>query len=45
MPFHYADKLTNILTNDAFDPISQIGEYKAFAPMIVRLRTSSRFGA
>lgn len=34
MPFHYADKLTNILTNDAFDPISQIGEYKACAAKI-----------
>lgn len=31
MPFHYADKLTNILTNDAFDPISKIGEYKVCA--------------
>jgi formate dehydrogenase alpha subunit len=34
MPFHYADKLTNILTNDAFDPISKIGEYKACAAKI-----------
>ncbi len=34
MPFHYADKLTNILTNDAFDPISQIGEYKVCAAKI-----------
>ena len=31
MPFHYANKLTNILTNDAFDPISKIGEYKVCA--------------
>ncbi len=34
MPFHYADKLTNILTNDAFDPISKIGEYKVCAAKV-----------
>lgn len=34
MPFHYADKLTNILTLDAFDPISQIGEYKVCAAQV-----------
>lgn len=34
MPFHYADKLTNILTNDAFDPICKIGEYKVCAAQI-----------
>lgn len=34
MPFHYADKLTNLLTNDAFDPISKIGEYKVCAAKI-----------
>lgn len=34
MPFHYANKLTNILTNDAFDPISKIGEYKACAAKV-----------
>ncbi len=34
MPFHYVNKLTNILTIDAFDPISKIGEYKACAARI-----------
>lgn len=34
MPFHYADKLTNILTNDVFDPIAKIGEYKACAARV-----------
>lgn len=34
MPFHYADKLTNILTHDAFDPISKIGEYKVCAAKV-----------
>jgi len=34
MPFHYADKLTNMLTNDVFDPISKIGEYKACAAKV-----------
>lgn len=38
MPFHYADKLTNILTNDAFDPIAKIGEYKACAAKIELLK-------
>jgi anaerobic selenocysteine-containing dehydrogenase len=37
MPFHYPDKLTNILTNDAFDPISKIGEYKACAARIEKI--------
>ena len=34
MPFHYANKLTNTLTNDAFDPISKIGEYKVCAAKV-----------
>lgn len=34
MPFHFVDKLTNILTNDAFDPVSGIGEYKVCAAKI-----------
>jgi len=34
MPFHYADKLTNMLTHDAFDPISKIGEYKVCAAKV-----------
>lgn len=40
MPFHYADKLTNILTNDAFDPISKIGEYKVCASKIEQLNVT-----
>lgn len=34
MPFHYAEKLTNILTNDAFDPVAKIGEYKVCAAKV-----------
>jgi len=29
MPFHFAESPANLLTNDAFCPISRIGEYKA----------------
>ncbi len=39
MPFHYANKLTNILTIDAFDPISRIGEYKACAARLTAVKT------
>ena len=39
MPFHYANKLTNILTNDAFDPISKIGEYKVCAAKVEPAKT------
>ena len=31
MPMHYAEEPANVLTNDAFCPISKIGEYKACA--------------
>jgi formate dehydrogenase alpha subunit len=31
MPMHYAEAPANVLTNDAFCPISKIGEYKACA--------------
>jgi len=31
MPFHYTEAPANLLTNDAFCPISKIGEYKACA--------------
>jgi formate dehydrogenase alpha subunit len=31
MPMHYAEEPVNVLTNDAFCPISKIGEYKACA--------------
>ena len=31
MPFHYAESCTNLLTNDAGDPITDTGEYKVCA--------------
>ena len=34
MPIHFAEKLTNRLTIDAFDPLSKIGEYKVCAASI-----------
>lgn len=34
MPFHFAKNMTNILTNDVFDPIAKIGEYKVCAASI-----------
>jgi predicted molibdopterin-dependent oxidoreductase YjgC len=34
MPFHYHESPTNIITNDAFDPLSRIAEYKACAARI-----------
>ena len=34
MPFHFAKNMTNTLTNDVFDPIAKIGEYKVCAAKI-----------
>lgn len=34
MPFHFSDEPTNVLTNNAFDPVCRIGEYKACAARI-----------
>ncbi len=34
MPFHYVEACTNQLTNDAFDPVTRTGEYKACAARI-----------
>jgi formate dehydrogenase alpha subunit len=34
MPFHFTETPTNLLTNDAFCPISRTGEYKACAARI-----------
>jgi anaerobic selenocysteine-containing dehydrogenase len=34
MPMHYPEAAANVLTNDAFCPISRIGEYKACAATI-----------
>lgn len=36
-PFHYAEAPANLLTNDAFCPISRIGEYKACAAKLERI--------
>ena len=37
MPFHYADSPANLLTKDAFCPISRTGEYKACAAKLEKL--------
>jgi len=34
MPFHFSDEPTNVLTNNAFDPVCRTGEYKACAAKI-----------
>lgn len=38
MPFHFSDEPTNVLTNNAFDPVCKIGEYKACAAKVERLQ-------
>lgn len=37
MPFHFSDEPTNVLTNNAFDPVCRIGEYKACAARVEKL--------
>lgn len=37
MPFHFSDEPTNVLTNNAFDPVCRIGEYKACAACIEKV--------
>lgn len=37
MPFHYQDAPANLLTNDAFCPISRTGEYKVCAAKLERV--------
>lgn len=37
MPFHYAELPANLLTNDAFCPVSRIGEYKACAAKLQKV--------
>jgi len=37
MPFHYAEAPANLLTNDAFCPISRTGEYKACAAKLEKI--------
>ncbi len=38
MPFHFSDEPTNVLTNSAFDPVCKIGEYKACAAKIEKVK-------
>ena len=38
MPMHYAEAAANVLTNDAFCPISRIGEYKVCAATIQKAK-------
>lgn len=37
LPFHFTESPTNLLTNDAFCPISRIGEYKACAAKVEKV--------
>lgn len=37
MPFHFSDQPTNLLTNNAFDPVCKTGEYKACAAKIEKI--------
>ncbi len=37
MPFHFSNEPTNVLTNNAFDPVCRTGEYKACAAGIEKL--------
>ena len=37
MPFHFSDEPTNVLTNNAFDPVCRTGEYKACAAKIEKI--------
>ena len=37
MPFHFSEAPTNVLTNNAFDPVCRIGEYKACAAKVEKV--------
>ena len=37
MPFHFSNEPTNILTNNAFDPVCRTGEYKACAAKVEKI--------
>jgi len=37
MPFHFTNEPTNVLTNNAFDPVCRTGEYKACSAGIEKL--------
>jgi formate dehydrogenase alpha subunit len=45
MPFHYAESPANILTIDAFCPISRIGEYKVCAAKLEKISEATPYGA
>jgi predicted molibdopterin-dependent oxidoreductase YjgC len=38
MPFHFSNEPTNVLTNNAFDPVCRTGEYKACAAGIEKVK-------
>ncbi|HNS46302.1 MAG TPA: molybdopterin dinucleotide binding domain-containing protein, partial [Bacteroidales bacterium] len=37
IPFHFAETAANILTNDVFDPVARIPEYKVCAVRIEKI--------
>ncbi|MDO8748784.1 MAG: formate dehydrogenase subunit alpha [Candidatus Omnitrophota bacterium] len=39
MPFHFSEAPTNVLTNNAFDPVCRIGEYKACAARVEKVNS------
>ncbi len=39
MPFHFSDEPTNVLTNNAFDPVCRIAEYKACAARVEKINS------
>ena len=43
MPFHFSDEPTNVLTNNAFDPVCKIGEYKACAARVEKLQAGINY--
>lgn len=38
MPFHFSDEPTNVLTNNAFDPVCKTAEYKACAAKVEKIK-------
>ncbi|MCU0663229.1 MAG: hypothetical protein MUC50_13005 [Myxococcota bacterium] len=41
MAFHFAEACANVLTNDAFDPVTETAEYKACAIKVVKVADGS----
>jgi predicted molibdopterin-dependent oxidoreductase YjgC len=39
IPFHFAEAAANVLTNDAFDPIAKIPEFKVAACQIEKIKS------